>query len=63
MQARGYLGRFMANTNASPDSLLLAVKIERKAGDYRAADDYAAQLRHDFPDSPQARQLAGGTLK
>ena len=31
--------------------------------DYTAANDYAEQLRKEFPGSAQARHLADGTIK
>lgn len=63
INARGYLTRFMTSVPPNPDVLLLGVKIERAAGEPRAADEYASKLRRDFPDSEQARQLEDGTTK
>jgi len=63
LQARDLLARFFQVSSRTPDALLLGVKVERAAGDYRAAEDYATQLRKDFPGSAQARHLADGTVK
>ncbi len=57
INARGYLTRFMANVTPTADALLLGARIERAAGDNRAADEYATKLRHDFPQTDQVRQL------
>jgi type IV pilus assembly protein PilF len=63
MQARGFLARFMAGSTHTADALALGIRIERAAGDYDAAGDYAQQLRREFPDSQQAHQLRDGSLK
>jgi type IV pilus assembly protein PilF len=63
IQARGYLSKFIANATSTPDSLLLGIRIERAAGDYDAAGEYAQQLRRDYPESQQARQLRDGAIK
>jgi type IV pilus assembly protein PilF len=62
-QAQELLGRYFQVSNRTPDALLLGVKIERAAGDYHAAEDYATTLRKEFPASAQARHLADGTIK
>jgi type IV pilus assembly protein PilF len=53
-QIEGYLGAF----EATPDLLLLAVRVTRAQGDQVAAERYARKLRLDFPGSDQARALA-----
>ena len=62
-QAREQLARFFQVSSRTPDALLLGVRIERAAGDYHAAEDYAETLRKEFPGSAQARHLADGTIK
>jgi type IV pilus assembly protein PilF len=49
----GYLGAF----NATPDLLLLGVRVTAALGDRLAAERYARRLRVDFPESQQAREL------
>jgi type IV pilus assembly protein PilF len=50
----GFVGRYMA----TPEMLLLGVRVARAQGDRAAAETYARRLRVDFPDSDQARSLA-----
>ncbi len=57
LSARGYIRRYFKAAKASPEPLLLAVRIERALGDGNAAANYALSLRGLFPDSPEARQL------
>jgi type IV pilus assembly protein PilF len=58
LQARAFLQRYFQATAATPDALLLGVRVEQSLGDTAAANEYAAQLRKGFPASDQARQLA-----
>jgi type IV pilus assembly protein PilF len=51
----GYLGAF----DATPDLLLLGVRVARAQGDRLAAQRYARKLQLDFPGTDQARALAG----
>jgi len=60
LAARGLLSRYFTVAASSPESLFLAVRIERSLGDAHAADRYRSQLQKEFPDSEQARQLRGG---
>jgi type IV pilus assembly protein PilF len=53
-QIDGYVGSFPA----TPDLLLLGVRVTRAQGDRVAAERYARKLRLDFPGSDQARALA-----
>lgn len=57
--ARAFLQRFEAQGQATPDSLLLGYQIESRLGDADAARNYADRLRNQFPESDQARTLAG----
>jgi type IV pilus assembly protein PilF len=59
LQARAFLQRYEASGPASPFSLGLGIRIETAAGDPRAAAEYAARLRREFPDSREARDLSG----
>jgi type IV pilus assembly protein PilF len=59
LQGRAFMQRYFANAPATPDSLWLAIRIERALGDARAAEEYAVKLQGEFPTSEQARQLNG----
>jgi type IV pilus assembly protein PilF len=56
-EARETVDRFMSAFEATPDLLLLGVRICRKQGDRLAEEKWARQLRMDFPTSDQARAL------
>lgn len=58
-QARGYLQRFEAAGEASPDSLLLGYRIATRLGDKETATNYSNRLQDQFPNSPQAQSLNG----
>ncbi|HUO78577.1 MAG TPA: type IV pilus biogenesis/stability protein PilW [Steroidobacteraceae bacterium] len=60
LAARGLLDRYFNVATATPESLWLALRVERSLGDLQAADRYRSQLQRDFPDSDQARQLRNG---
>jgi type IV pilus assembly protein PilF len=50
----GYIGTY----DATPDLLLLGVRVARAQGDAVAAQRYARRLQLDYPGSDQARALA-----
>ena len=57
--AKSYFMRF-AQGNTSPltaESLWLAVRIERKLGDRKSEESYAAQLRQHFPDARETQLM------
>lgn len=56
--ARSDVDRFLDAYDATPDLLLLGVRIARKQGDRMGAERYGRKLRLDFPSSDQARTLA-----
>jgi len=56
--ARAELDRYLGTFEATPDLLLLGVRVARKQGDRVAAERFARKLRVDFPSSDQARTLA-----
>jgi type IV pilus assembly protein PilF len=56
--ARETVDRFTSSFDATPDLLLLGVRITRKQGDRLAEERFARKLRLDFPASDQARALA-----
>nr|PZN75856.1 MAG: type IV pilus biogenesis/stability protein PilW [Pseudomonadota bacterium] len=57
-EARTRLERFLGENEATPDLLLLGVRIARATGDRVAEERYARRLRVDFPGSEQTRALA-----
>ncbi len=54
--ARAFMQRYLIASKASAEVLDLAIRIENKLDDDRAATDYTNQLLRDFPDSPEARR-------
>ncbi len=58
-ESRDEVDRYLGAFEATPDLLLLRVRIARKQGDRLSAERYSSQLRRDFPGSAQARVLAG----
>jgi len=56
LTARAFLQRYLSANAATPAVLDLAIQIETKLGDDRAATDYMNQLLRDFPDSVEARR-------
>ncbi len=56
--ARTRLDGFMGSYSATPDLLLLGVRVARAQGDKIAAQRYARRLRLDFPGTDQTRALA-----
>lgn len=57
LSARGFMQRYFEVAKDSPDSLLLAFRIERALGAKDAQANYALRLRGKFPESAEARQL------
>ncbi|HZT03067.1 MAG TPA: type IV pilus biogenesis/stability protein PilW [Steroidobacteraceae bacterium] len=57
-EARRGIDTFLASNQATPDLLLLAVKVARAQGDKLDSELYARRLQLDFPDSAQAHALA-----
>jgi type IV pilus assembly protein PilF len=56
--ARTQLDRYLSSFDATPDLLLLGVRVTRALGDRLAAEKYARRLRLDFPRSDQAHALS-----
>ena len=56
--ARTTIDSFIGTYNATPDLLLLGVRVARAQGDRVAAQRYARKLQLDFPGTDQARALA-----
>jgi type IV pilus assembly protein PilF len=56
--ARTRVDAFVGRYTATPEMLMLGVKVARAQGDRLAAERYARRLRVDFPDSEQTRSLS-----
>jgi len=62
LAARGFMQRyFQAGGPDTPETLWLAVSIERALGHKNEEASYALRLRAKFPDSPEAKRLAKPT--
>ncbi len=59
-RASAYLQRLESLGSPAPQTLKLGYEIETKLGDAASARRYREQLLRQFPDSPQAKQLAQG---
>ena len=59
--ARTLVERYLGSNSATPELLMLGVRISRALGDRIAAERYARRLRTDFPDSEQARALSANS--
>ncbi len=56
--ARTQLDRYLGAFDATPDLLLIGVRIAREQGDRLAAERFSRKLRVDFPKTDQARSLS-----
>ncbi|HQW08027.1 MAG TPA: type IV pilus biogenesis/stability protein PilW [Steroidobacteraceae bacterium] len=56
-EARTDVDRFLEAFRATPDLLLLRVRIARATGDKLAEEKFSRRLRIDFPESDQVRAL------
>jgi type IV pilus assembly protein PilF len=56
--ARAQIDRYLGSFEATPDLLLLGVRVARAQGDKVAAERYARRLRVDFSGSDQTHALA-----
>jgi type IV pilus assembly protein PilF len=59
-EARKLVARHNKLVNPSPESLWLAVRIERKLGDRMTEQSFANQLRRRYPSSPEYQALQRG---
>jgi type IV pilus assembly protein PilF len=59
-EARRLVSRYNKLAQPSPESLWLALRIERKLGERVAEQSYANQLRRRFPGSPEYQALQRG---
>ncbi|MDB6089411.1 MAG: type pilus assembly protein PilF [Gammaproteobacteria bacterium] len=58
LEARAQIDSYIGAFPATPDLLLLGVRITRAQGDRLGTERYARKLRLDFPGTDQARALA-----
>ncbi len=63
LSARGYIERYFSIAAKTPESLLLAYKIERQLKAPDVAEEYASLLRGKFARSKQAQELEKLTRK
>lgn len=56
LSARGYMQRYFEVAKESPETLWLAIRIERALGNKDLQAKYALHLTGNFPDSPEAVQ-------
>lgn len=61
--ADAYLMRFREYSNETPQSLLLALNIQRDMGNVAAAESYADKLLSDFPTSREAGEYLARPLR
>ncbi len=59
-EARKLVARLNKVVEPSPESLWLALRIERRLGERLAEASFASQLRRRFPGSPEYQQLQRG---
>lgn len=57
LSARGYIERYFSIASKTPESLLLAYKIERELRSPKVAEEYASLLRAKFARSKEAQEL------
>ncbi len=61
--ARALVGRYNKQSDPTPESLWLALRIERKLGDSAAATNHANQLRRRFPGSREYQDMQKGRFE
>ena len=59
LSARAFLQRYFEVASASPQSLWLAVQVERQLGDTAAAAQYAQRLQKEFPLAHETELMRG----
>lgn len=63
VEAKSKLTQLLKNNVSTPESLLLAIRIEQTLGDQLAAESYIFQLQKHFPDSKEAATIREGMIK
>jgi type IV pilus assembly protein PilF len=61
LRSRAFIERYLAASAASPEALVMAIGIEERLGNRRAAEEYRSRLRREFPDSAAATAQDGKT--
>jgi type IV pilus assembly protein PilF len=56
-EANETIRRYLSMGIASPDVLLVGIRVAQALGDAPAVETYARRLRRDFPNSAQTRAL------
>lgn len=59
LNARAFIERHLAIAPSSPEALFIAIDIENRLGNPRAAEEYRARLRREFPNSDAAASQDG----
>jgi type IV pilus assembly protein PilF len=59
-EARAWMRPVMQQASPPPQALYLGACIERKQGNREAESAYELQLKNRWPDSPEAKAIAGG---
>lgn len=62
-EAKTKLLLMLQNNGPTPESLLMAIKIEHAMGNQLAADSYSYQLQKHFPESKEAAAIREGKLQ
>lgn len=57
LRCRGFMQRYLATGQATPENLWIAALNERQLGDVDAARDYESRIKREFPESEQAANL------
>lgn len=61
-EARKLVARYNRLVTPSPESLWLALRVERRLGQRVAERNFATELRRRYPDSPEAQALKRNTF-
>jgi type IV pilus assembly protein PilF len=62
-EARAWMRPVMQQQTPPPEALYLGMCIERKEGDKQSELSYTTQLRNRYPDSVEAKAVAGGNCE
>ena len=62
-EARALMRVVMVENNPPPEALHLGACVERRLGDRQSEQSYVMQLKNRYPNSAEARAIAGGTCE
>ena len=62
-ESRALMRYVMTQNPPPPEALYLGMCVERKLGDTQSEQSYVAQLRNRYPNSAEARAIAGGVCE